>query len=263
MTLEALCHETVHLVREVGSFIRREQAGITSKDVETKSLNSLVSYVDKEAEKKLVKGLSQLFPSAGFIAEEGTGERNDNGANWIVDPLDGTTNYLHGLPEYAVSVALHDGKEVVLGVVLEIGQNECFYAWKDGGAYNNGEPIHARKNDVLSNSLMATGFPYYDFDRMDGYLALLRDCFQKTRGVRRWGSAAVDLAYVACGRFDGFFEYGLNPWDVAAGLLIVEEAGGTVTAFSATNDPIFGREIIASTAGITEELGALVRSHLL
>lgn len=262
MKLEAICKETVHLAREVGAYMRREQSQITAADVETKSLNSLVSHVDKEAERRLVLGLKDIFPDAGFIAEEGTGEPNQNGANWIVDPLDGTTNFLHGLPEYAVSIALHDGEKVVLGVVYEVGQNECFYAWKGGGAYCNDKPIQVSKNPHLSNSLLATGFPYYDFHKMEAYLNLLKECFQQTRGVRRWGSAAVDLAYVACGRFDGFFEYSLNPWDVAAGAHIVEEAGGKVRAFSPTNDPIFGREIIAYSSAIEDELVPLVTSHL-
>ncbi|NVK04512.1 MAG: inositol monophosphatase [Flavobacteriia bacterium] len=262
MDLPHVCDQTVHLVREVGAFIRKEQQKVTSGDIELKSLNSLVSYVDKQAEEQLVAGLTRIVPEAGFIAEEGTGERNGNGLNWIVDPLDGTTNFLHGLPVYSVSVALHDGKDLVIGVVLEVGQNECFHAYRGGGAYVNGSPISVSSNATLADSLLATGFPYYDFERMEEYLNLLRDCFQKTRGVRRWGSAAVDLAYVACGRFDGFFEYGLNPWDVAAGTLLVQEAGGKVSAFSPTNDPIFGREILASSSSVYDELNELVREHL-
>lgn len=262
MELSKVCTQTIHLVREVGMFIRKEQKKVAASDVELKSLNSLVSYVDKEAEKRLVKGLRDIVPSAGFIAEEGTGERNDNGFNWIVDPLDGTTNFIHNLPVYSVSVALHDGKSPVVAVILEVGQNELYSAYKGGGAYCNGESIRVSSNDSLSNALVATGFPYYDFEKIDEYLQLLKDCFQKTRGVRRWGSAAVDLAYVACGRFDGFFEYGLNPWDVAAGVLLVEEAGGRVSAFSKTNDSIFGREILASSSNIKEELTDLVSKHL-
>lgn len=263
MELDKLCQDVVHLSREVGAYLRREQVKIGAGDIETKSLNSLVSYVDKSAEKMLVEGLSALFPSAGFIAEEGTGEENKNGPNWIVDPLDGTTNYLHGLSVYSISIALYDKGAPLLGVVLELGQNECFYAWKDGGAYCNGESISVRENSKLSDSLVATGFPYYDFSRMEQYIELLQSCFQHTRGVRRWGSAAVDLAYVACGRFDAFFEYGLNPWDVAAGVILVEEAGGTVSAFSTSNDPVFGKEIVASSSGIYPEFRSLISTHLL
>lgn len=262
MDLAKTCDQTVHLAREVGAFLRKEQAKVKAADVEVKSLNSLVSYVDKEAEKKLVTGLQSIFPNAGFIAEEGTGERVDNGFNWIVDPLDGTTNFLHGLPEYAISIALHDGEKVVIGVVFEVGQNECFSAYLGGGAYCNGEKIEVAKNPKLANSLLATGFPYYDFEKLEPYMLLLKECFQRTRGVRRWGSAAVDLAYVACGRFDGYFEYSLNAWDVAAGCLLVTEAGGVVSAFSPTNDPIFGREILASSSAIEPELKGLVLEHL-
>ncbi len=262
MDLKEKCTATIHLVREVGAFIRREQEKVKSSDVETKSLNSLVSYVDKQAEVRLVEGLKLIYPQAGFIAEEGTGDPNKNGFNWIVDPLDGTTNYLHGLPEYAVSVALHDGKQTVIGVVLEVGQNECFHAYLEGGAFCNGEPIKVSAKTKLKDTLVATGFPYYDFEKIDEYLALLKACFQNTRGVRRWGSAAVDLAYVACGRFDAFFEYGLNPWDVAAGEFIVREAGGEVSAFSPSNDPIFGREIIAANSEVYSQVSALVKQYL-
>lgn len=262
MNLENICLQTVDLAREIGEFIKAEQAKLNEIEIETKSLNSLVSYVDKEAEQKIVEGLKVIVPNAGFIAEEGTGEPLENGLNWIIDPLDGTTNFLHGLPEYAISIALYNGIDLLLGVVMEMGQNECFYAWKGGGAYCNGKVISVSENSELSNSLLATGFPYYDFEHIDAYLGLLKDCFQTTRGVRRWGSAAVDLAYVACGRFDGFFEYSLNPWDVAAGILIVQEAGGKVCAFDSSLNPLFDRQITASSSQLYSKLTALISKHL-
>jgi len=186
------------------------------------------------------------LPESGFIAEEGTSSKHGERYNWVIDPLDGTTNYIQGVPIYAVSIGLLDGDELVVGVVYEVGLDECFYAWKEGGAYMNGEPIRVSERDDIHDALLATGFPYSNFDQLDEYLALLKWTMTNARGVRRLGSAATDLAYVACGRFDSFWEYDLKPWDVAAGALIVKEAGGVVTDFNGGSNYIFGGEIIAS-----------------
>jgi myo-inositol-1(or 4)-monophosphatase len=250
------------LTLKVGQFIREQQSLLNASDVQTKSLNSLVSYVDVEAEKMLVAGLMELLPDAGFLTEEETTSQNRGDTFWIIDPLDGTTNYLHGLPLYAISIALVEKGEITIGVVYEIGNDELFYAWKSGGAYLNDHPIKVSKKQPLSNALLATGFPYHDFSKMPQYMQLLRDCFKYTRGMRRFGSAATDLAYVACGRFEGFFEYGLNPWDVAAGVLLVKEAGGKVSDFNKGDDYLFGKEILAASGHINDELFGLVNRHL-
>jgi myo-inositol-1(or 4)-monophosphatase len=253
--LVSILEELKELCRQTGEFIGAEIKKVAKEDVATKSLNSLVSYVDKEAEKKLVKALRSLLPQAGFIAEEGTGSAVEKGYNWIIDPLDGTTNYLHQIPVYAVSVALVKNDEPQLGVVYEVGQKELFSAQKGEGAFLNGKPIKVSDTPQLEDSLLATGFPYYDFNRMDSFLALLKDLFENTRGLRRLGSAATDLAYVACGRFGGFFEYGLSPWDVAAGALIVEEAGGMVSDFKGVaNNYLYSGEILASSKPINKAL---------
>ena len=262
MNLENITEKVVELCYTVGHFIKAEQAKINAKDVEVKDLNSFVSYVDKEAELKLVSGLKTILPEAGFIAEEGTETKRGEVYNWIIDPLDGTTNYLHNLPIFAISIALAKKEEMVSGVVYEMGMDEMFYAWKDGGAFMNKKEISVKKSTELKDTLLATGFPYYDFDRLPKYLNLLSECFQKTRGVRRFGSAATDLAYVACGRFDGYFEYGLSPWDVAAGALLVKEAGGKVTDFSSGQDFIFGREILSGSSAIFNALEELVQNHM-
>lgn len=261
-SLHDLTLATNVLTLQIGQFIREQQDQLKAGDVQTKSLNSLVSYVDVEAEKMLVDGLKKLVPEAGFLTEEGTTQQEIGETYWIIDPLDGTTNYLHGLPLYAISIALVDKGEVVVGVVYEIGNDELFYAWKDGGAFMNDVPIKVSKKEPLSNALLATGFPYHDFSKMPQYMQLLQDCFQYTRGMRRFGSAATDLAYVACGRFEGFFEYGLNPWDVAAGVLLVKEAGGAVIDFQGGQDFIFGKEILAASDTIKDELFRLVNRHL-
>ncbi|MBS1569325.1 MAG: inositol monophosphatase [Bacteroidetes bacterium] len=251
--LKELTERVALLSREIAGFIRAESAKITEASVESKSLNNLVSYVDKQAEQRFVDGLQDLLPHAGFIAEEGTGERAD-GLNWVIDPLDGTTNFVHGVPSYCTSVALVQGGDVLLGVVLEVTRDECFSAWQGGGAFMNGAPIRVSTRSQLQDSLLATGFPYDDFGFESEYMDLLRELMHRTRGIRRLGSAAADLAYVACGRFEAFYEYGLNSWDVAAGVLLVREAGGQVSGFHTTKDPVFDEEIVASNAAIHDEL---------
>ena len=245
MDLEKITDQTIVLSREVGAYIRKEASNFNYHIVEEKGLNDLVSYVDKTAEEKIVQGLKEILPAAGFITEEGTAGYAEEEYKWIVDPLDGTTNFTHGLPVYAVSIALMHHDELVVGVVYEINKDEIFSATKGNGAWLNGVPIRVSGREKLSESLLATGFPYYDFEQMAAYLKILNEFMQSTHGLRRMGSAAVDLAYVACGRFEGFFEYNLHAWDVAAGSLIVKEAGGEVTDFSLGNKFLFDREIIA------------------
>lgn len=234
---------------------------VSGKDIEIKGLNSLVSYVDKRAEEILVSGLKQALPEAGFITEEDTPDDLNKPYRWVIDPLDGTTNFLHGIPVFAVSVSLLHGSEELIGVVYEIGQKEMFAAWKDGGAWLNGKRLIMKGEKSLKDTLLATGFPYHDFSRMKPYMNLLQDLFQNSRGVRRLGSAATDLAYVACGRFDGFFEAGLNSWDVAGGSLLVKEAGGRVSDFSGNDNYIFGGEILAASNAVYDEFLSLTKKH--
>ncbi len=254
MELQQLLEGTIPIAKEAGAFIRRERHDFDLNHVEHKGFNDLVSYVDKEAEKLIVDQLSALLPEAGFITEEGTKNFQKEKYNWIVDPLDGTTNFIHGIPVFSVSIALEKDGEVVLGVVYEVNKSECFYAIKDGGAFCNDTPIKVSEAPSLASSLIATGFPYYDFDRIDAYLGVLKNLMHSTHGLRRIGSAAVDLCYVACGRVDGYFEYNLNAYDVAGGAIIVQEAGGKVTDFKDGQDYIYGREIIATNPHIHEVL---------
>ena len=226
---------------------------VSNGSIETKSLNSLVSYVDKTAELRLVEGLEPLLPDAVFLTEEETVVQGKGKLRWIIDPLDGTTNFLHQLPFFAISVALEQQGEIVLGIVYEINRQECFYAWKQGGAFLNGRPIQTSSAAGFADCIVATGFPYHDYSRQEAYLRVLGHFMQNTRGIRRFGSAALDLAFVACGRFDFFFEYSLNAWDVAAGAFLVQEAGGKVSDFSGGNNYLFGREIIACAAGLHQE----------
>lgn len=252
LTYQQLTLATCEIARSAGKFIAEERKSFDASKIESKGLHDLVSYVDKESEKQIIEQLTKLLPESGFIAEEGTSSKHGERYNWVIDPLDGTTNFIQGVPVYAVSIGLLVGDELVVGVVYEVGRDECFYAWKEGGAFLNGEPIHVSERKDIHDALLATGFPYSNFDKLDKYLELLNWTMTHARGVRRLGSAATDLAYVACGRFDTFWEYDLKPWDVAAGVLIVKEAGGKVTDFSGGNTYLFGGEIIASNAVLAE-----------
>ena len=261
MELEELCKEVIELSKKVGAFIGGEQLKLKEEMIEVKSPNSLVTYVDKTAERQIIEKLSELLPESGFIAEEGTSDKTGKTFNWIIDPLDGTTNFIHGIPVYSVSIALQQRDEIVLGVVYEINQAECFYAWKGSPAFLNGKKINVSKNDNFSDAMLATGFPYEDCSYMNGYFDLFQDLMGNCRSIRRLGSAAVDLAYVACGRFDAFYECSLNPWDVAAGALIVQQAGGTVSDFKDGNNYLNGGEIIASNRSIHAPLIEKVQKY--
>lgn len=262
MELKELTNGVIAVAKEAGEFIRSQQQVVKSDDIEKKGEHDFVTYVDKNAEKMIVDGLSLIIPESGFIAEEGTSDKKGEVYNWIVDPLDGTTNFINGISPFAVSIALQRSGKTILGVVYEISLDECFYAWEDGGAFMNGKTISTSSRDTFSRSLIATGFPYYDYSKTRDFLSTLEHFMRETSGVRRLGSAATDLAYVAAGRFDAFFEYSLKPWDVAAGAFIVEQAGGIVTDFRGEENYIHGKEIIASNRPLFNVVFEVVKSRL-
>jgi myo-inositol-1(or 4)-monophosphatase len=252
MDLKKITDQVCDLATETGNFIKNEADRLKSSDIETKSDNNFVTYVDKESEERIIRRLSEILPGSGFIAEENPSLKTKE-LTWIIDPLDGTTNFIHGVPVYCISIGLMDKEELILGVIYEINLKECFYTWKDAPSFLNGDPIHVTDTLKLADTLFATGFPYYDYGRLDPYLNFFKYMMKHSHGIRRLGSAAADLAYVACGRFDGFYEYGLSPWDVAAGALIVKNAGGKVSDFKGGEDYIFGKEIIAANALVFDE----------
>lgn len=257
--LEQLTIQVCKIAKETGNFIRQNLNSIEFNDIESKGHNSLVSYVDREAERLIVLQLKKILPQAGFLTEEDTVDQEEGKEyQWVVDPLDGTTNFLHKIPVFAVSIALRQDDKILSGVVYNIMLDECFYAWLGGGAYMNGERITISSKEDFSESLIATGFPYYDFEFLEQYLSTFKELLSETRGVRRLGAAAVDLAYVACGRFDGFFEYSLHIWDIAAGVLLVKEAGGMVTDFEGGDDHLTGSEIIATNPHIYIKLKKII-----
>ncbi|MBR08954.1 MAG: inositol monophosphatase [Rickettsiales bacterium] len=251
---------TAKLAQETAKFIAAEAANFSKDKVELKGKSDLVSYVDKETEKKLVAGLSAILPEAGFITEENTISQDKKAYTWVIDPLDGTTNFVHGVPAYAISIGLMQGDDVVAGVIHEVTRSETFYAWKGGGAFLNEEFIHVTDASSIDESLFATGFPIHNFEKLDDYLAILNALMKDAHGLRRLGSAATDMAYVACGRYEAFFEYNLNPWDVAAGVIIVQEAGGYVSDFKGGEDYLFGREMVAA-GPVHQKLLEVIKKH--
>lgn len=259
--LEKLCHSTIQLVEDVASFIQDQMGKVDEEDIETKSLNSLVSYVDKKAEEKLVSGLKARLDGAVFLTEEETISQEEGEYQWIIDPLDGTTNFLHQLPFFCISVALRHHDNIVMGIVYEVNRKECFYAWENGGAWLNDKPIKVSTRTNFADTLLATGFPYYDYDQLEAYIKTFQQLITQTRGIRRFGTAALDLAYVACGRFDAYFEYSLHAWDVAAGILLVQEAGGKVSDFKGGNDYLFGKEMLAGTTVSHEAILKILKEH--
>ena len=261
--LESVCKQTREIAIEVGRFIKEQQSKITADVIENKGKHDFVTYVDKTAELKIVEALKPIIPEAGFIAEEGTETQTGETFNWIIDPLDGTTNYIHGFSPYAVSIALKKADKIVLGVVYEISLQECFYSWEGAPAYLNGKTIQVSQADSIETSLIGTGFPYRDFSLLDKYMELFKHLCMNSQGIRRPGSAATDLAYVACGRFDAFYEYGLKAWDVAAGAFLVQQAGGNVCDFNGGNNYIFGEEIIAGNAQNHQEFKTCVQKFML
>jgi myo-inositol-1(or 4)-monophosphatase len=258
---KSLCLAAAEISRETGLFIRheREKIGI---QVESKGKNDFVTQFDKAAERKLIDVLERILPESGFIAEESTSTKRGKRFNWIIDPIDGTTNFIHGLFPYAISVGLMEDDRMVAGVVYEAGLDECFYAWEGAPAMLNDKEIQVSKRPTVADSLIATGFPYTNFSLMPQFMESLDFFMKNSHGMRRLGSAAADLVYLACGRFEAFYEYDLKPWDVAAGALIVQQAGGKVTDFSGGNHYIFGREIMASNALIYDEFSAHVKHFL-
>lgn len=254
MNYELICSKVIAVTRLTGNFIRKESMNFDANAVEFKGLNDMVSYVDKSAEKLLVRNLAKLIPEAGFTTEEETINTKGLMYNWIIDPLDGTTNFIHGVPTYSISIALYEEDKPVVGVVYEINRGEMFYTYKGGDAFLNNKTIRVSSRPTLADCLLATGFPYYQFEKQAQYMKLLSEMMQKSHGLRRIGSAAVDLAYVACGRFDAFFEYNLNAWDVAAGAYLVQQAGGNILNFTGGDEFIETREILATNALIDGEM---------
>lgn len=241
-----------------GHLIRQHAGRLGEDEIRAKGMQDLVTFVDEEAQRIIVGILERAFPDYEVLGEEdadmGAMRPVADGYRWIIDPIDGTTNFLHGMPPYAVSIGLQREDEIVVGVVLDVARNELFTAVRGGGLYVNGVRAGVSGIGSLHDSLITTGFPYRTLEHLDAYMEVLRAFMTRTQGVRRPGSASIDLAYVAAGRLDGFFETGLLPWDVAAGQLLVEEGGGRVTDYENQSNPTFSDHLLASNGLIHEEM---------
>lgn len=250
------------LAEKVGEYMRNEIDKVLRSQIEEKELNSLVSYVDKASEEMIVERLSQIIPEAGFITEEKTVSQASKKIMWIIDPLDGTTNYLFGIPHYSTSIALQVEGEIVLGLVRDNAKQECFTAIKGHGAHLNGSTLRVSSKLTMADSLFVTGFPYSNEYETERYLEVIQHWLNNSRGVRRFGSAALDLCYVAAGRVSCYYEGFLNIWDIAAGALIAEEAGAIVSDFIGEQSHLESCKIVACNSSIYSKVIETLKANL-
>ncbi len=253
MNLNIICIEVEKIARSVGEFLKEEQAKLRQSDIELKGTRNFVTHIDMEAEKILVEKLGKLISDATFLTEEGTVSYAEGKYTWIIDPLDGTTNYIHGDTPFTVSIALMKDKEIILGVVYDPIVDEMYSATEKGKATLNGNPIKVSTHNTLTNGYIGFGIPYSLDQRGEKILRNAIEQFRKC-SFRIKGSAAAEICYVACGRSDAYFHSGLSPWDVAAGTFILKCAGGKSTDFSGSNDYIFNKELVASNGMIHKEI---------
>jgi myo-inositol-1(or 4)-monophosphatase len=251
----------VKAARRAGSIITRASEDIGSLTINDKGFNDFVSEVDLASEKEIIRVLKASYPDHAFLGEEsGLSHQADN--VWIIDPLDGTTNFLHGFPQYCVSIALEEKGEITQAVIYDPNRNDLFTATKGQGAYLNQRRMRVSNKSKLKECILGTGFPFRDFQHLPVYLKIFEEVVRGTSGVRRPGSAALDLAYVAAGWFDGFFEINLSKWDIAAGGLLVTEAGGIVSDFSEKDGWLHSGNIVATTPKIYDPLIKIIRNHI-
>jgi len=251
----------VKAARRAGQVINRASLDISQLKVSTKQQSDYVTEVDKVAESAIIEVLRETYPTHAILAEE-SGSSGQSEYLWIIDPLDGTTNFIHGLPQYAVSIALAHKGVLTHAVVYDTNRNELFTASKGSGAYLNDKRLRVSKRGKLDEALIGTGFPFRSFDHIDAYLAIFRELTQKTAGLRRPGAATLDLAWVAAGRLDGFWEFGLSPWDMAAGALLISEAGGLVGDLTGEPNYMTSGNIVGGTPKVFSQLLQMIAPHL-
>jgi len=252
----------VKAARQAGDIINFAARDLGQLKIQTKTYNDFVSEVDHAAEKAIIDTLKHAYPDHGFLGEESGGTNKDAENIWIIDPLDGTTNFLHNFPQYCVSIALQQNGVLTQAVIYDPIRNDLFTATKGRGAFLNDKRIRVSSRIKLQESLIATGFPFRDFTHLDTYMAMLKDMIKKTTGIRRPGSAALDLAYVAVGWVDGFFEINLSTWDIAAGGLLVQEAGGIVGDFEGNESWLKTGNIVAANPKVFAQILQTLNPHL-
>ncbi|MGA0031813.1 MAG: inositol monophosphatase family protein [Burkholderiales bacterium] len=259
--MHPMLNTAVKAARRAGGIINRAGRNLDVIAVREKAANDFVSEVDREAEQAIIRTLHEAYPKHSILAEE-SGASGNSEYQWIIDPLDGTTNFLHGFPQYAVSIALAHRGIVTQAVVYDPTRNDLFTASKGGGAFLNDTRIRVSKRDHLKPALIATGFPYRQLEHLEAYLGMMRDIIKNTAGIRRPGSASLDLAYVAAGRVDGFWELGLSKWDIAAGALLITEAGGMVGDLQGNDGYLDSGNIVAGNPKVFAQLLPLIAPHL-
>jgi len=251
----------VKAARRAGNLIHRAADNIDHLTVTKKSNADYVSEVDRAAERTIIQTILDVYPTHAILAEE-SGAQGESEYLWIIDPLDGTTNFLHGFPQYAVSIALQHNGVLTQAVIYDPTKNDVFTATRGRGAFLNDRRIRVSKRAELADSLIGTGFPYSKFDHLDAYMGILKDMMQKTAGLRRPGSAALDLAYTAAGRYDGFFETGLKSWDIAAGCLLITEAGGLVSDLQGNDSYLKSGHLSAGNPKVFAQMLQVIAPHL-
>ncbi len=257
--MEELYNLAVETAKSAGDYIQQQVSQV--KQVDHKGRADLVTNIDRESEAMIVEAIGERFPEHAIIAEEKDYEKRDHDYRWVIDPLDGTTNFVHGYRHYAVSIGLHVKREPVIGVVYDPANEELFTAIRGQGAFLNGTKISVSKTNQLENSMLVTGIPYDMDEHWHRSFDLFKAFYYRTHGVRRDGSAALDMCYVASGRFDGFWEYNLHPWDVAAAMLIVQEAGGRVSDFKNGRSSIFDTEILATNGSVHTNMLDVIQAY--
>ncbi len=251
----------VKAARRAGNLIHRAADNLDHLTVTKKSHADYVSEVDRAAERIIIEALKQAYPDHAILAEE-SGAQGESEYVWIIDPLDGTTNFLHGVPQYAVSIGLQHNGILTQAVVYDPTSNDLFTATRGRGAYLNDKRLRVSKRKEMADSLIGTGFPYSNFDHLEPYMDIVRDVMQKSAGIRRPGAASLDLAWTAAGRYDAFFETGLKPWDIAAGALLITEAGGMVSDLHGTDTFLKSGHICAGNPDIHQQLLHIISPHL-
>lgn len=244
--LKLILPHVVEACNEAGAFMISYFDKVKTEEIITKGHNSLVSFVDQGSERILVERLSQILPEAGFVTEEETVDQQQKELTWIIDPLDGTTNYLHAIPHFSVSIGLYDGKDIILGVVHDVMRKQTYKAIKGQGAFCDDKQLIVTNESSFAETLIGTGFPYKADHTLPSHFIVLEEILASTRGIRRFGSAALDLCSVASGQFGAFYEQSLNAYDIAAGALIVAEAGGVISDYAGGDKWLWEGEILAS-----------------
>ncbi len=259
--MHPMLNTAIKAARRAGNLINRASLDIDQIKVNVKQQNDFVTEVDRAAENTIIETLREVYPSHAILAEESGETTGDSEYQWIIDPLDGTTNFIHGFPQYAVSIALAHKGVLAHAVVYDTNRNELFTASKGAGAFLNDKRIRVSKRVKLEEALLGTGFPYRMFEHIDTYLAIFKEMTRRSAGVRRPGAASLDLAYVAAGRLDGFWELGLSPWDMAAGALLIQEAGGLVSDLDGDGNYLKTGNIVGGNPKVFNQLLQAIQPH--